>query len=161
MQALQKVDHAAVKVSQVTVIVLNLLAFTLNLPIITVTVAAFLGAGSLLKVPAFGFIYTYALKPLGLVKPNVLDDNREPHHFAQIVGFLFELAGAIVLYTLGSVNLLNWTLIWIMIALPALNAFGGFCVGCAVYYWLGKINAPGFTKEPPAGTFPGMRPTSK
>jgi hypothetical protein len=157
--SLQKVDHSALKINQVTIIILNLVAFTLNLPIITVIVAAFLGIGSLLKIPAFGFIYKYALKPWGWVKPDVLDDNPEPHRFAQNIGFLFETAGAIVLYTLGSVNLWNWTLIWIMVVLPALNAFGGFCLGCAVYYWLGKQKLiPAFSKQPPAGTFPGMKP---
>jgi len=157
--ALQKVDHAALKTNQVMIIILNLVAFTLNLPILTVIVAVILAAGSLLKMPGFGFVYKYALKPWGWVKPDVLDDNPEPHRFSQIVGVVFETAGAIVLYTLGSVNLWNWTLIWIMVVLPALNAFGGFCVGCAVYYWLGKQNiVPAFSKQPPAGTFPGMKP---
>ena len=36
----------------------------------------------------------------------------------------------------------------------------GFCAGCAVYYWLGKLRLPGFVKDPPPGTFPGMRPKS-
>jgi hypothetical protein len=157
-QTLQKVDHSALKIHQIAIIILNLVAFTLNWPAITVIVAAFLGFGSLLRVPGFGFIYKYALKPWGWVKPDVLDDNPEPHRFAQNVGFIFEAAGAIVLYTFGG-SILNWTLIWIMVALPALNAFGGFCVGCAVYYWLGKQKiVPAFSKEPPAGAFPGMKP---
>jgi hypothetical protein len=45
-----------------------------------------------------------------------------------------------------------------VVALAALNAFGGFCVGCAMYYWLGILKVPGFTKAPPAGIFPGMKP---
>jgi hypothetical protein len=49
-------------------------------------------------------------------------------------------------------------LVWIVIALASLNAFGGFCVGCAVYYWLARFNLPGFGKQPPAGTFPGAKP---
>jgi hypothetical protein len=113
----------------------------------------------LLRVPAFGFIYKNLLKPRGWVKPDVLDDNPEPHQFAQFVGFLFETGAAISLY-LGA-TVLGSVLLWIMVALPALNAFGGFCVGCAVYYWLGKINIPGFSKQPPAGTFPGMKPAAK
>jgi hypothetical protein len=157
--ALQKVDHSALKVNQIVIIVLNVLAFVLNLPILTVIVAAFLGIGSLLKIPAFGFVYKYLLKPRGWVKPDVLDDNPEPHRFAQLVAFIFETGAALSLY-LGA-PLLGWVLLWIMVALPALNAFGGFCVGCAVYYWLSKINVPGFSKQPPAGTFPGMRPASK
>jgi hypothetical protein len=157
--ALQKVDHSALKVNQIVIIILNVLAFVFNLPILTVIVAAFLGIGSLLKIPAFGFVYKNALKPWGVVKPDVLDDNPEPHRFAQLVGFIFETGAALSLY-LGA-PLLGWALVWIMVALPALNAFGGFCVGCAVYYWLGKVNVPGFSKQPPAGTFPGMRPASK
>ena len=53
---------------------------------------------------------------------------------------------------------LGWGLVWLVAALAALNAFGGFCVGCAVYYWLNRLQIPGFRKAPPAGTFPGMRP---
>ena len=158
-QALQKVDHSALKVNQIVIIIFNLLAFIFNLPILTVIVAVFMAVGSLLKIPAFGFVYKNALKPWGWVKPDVLDDNPEPHRFAQMVGVVFETGAAISLYLGASV--LGWVLVWIMVALPALNAFGGFCVGCAVYYWLGKLNVPGFSKQPPVGTFPGMRPASK
>ena len=47
---------------------------------------------------------------------------------------------------------------WLVIALASLNLFVGFCAGCAVYYWLGKLHLPGFVKTPPPGAFPGMRP---
>lgn len=157
--ALQKVDHSALKVNQITIISINLLAFILGQPILTAILAACLGLGSLFRVPAFGFLYKNVFKPRGWVKPDVLDDNPEPHQFAQFVGFLFETAAAISLY-LGA-PILGWVLVWIMVALPFLNAFGGFCVGCAVYYWLGKIKVPGFSKQPPAGTFPGMKPAAK
>jgi hypothetical protein len=156
-QALQKVDHSALKVNQITIIVLNILAFILNLPILTAIVAIFLGVGGLLKRPAFGFLYQNALKPWGWVKPDVLDDNPEPHRFAQNLGFVFETAAALALYL--NVPVLGWPLVWIMVALPALNAFLGFCVGCAVYYWLGQRHiVPAFSKQPPDGTFPGMKP---
>jgi hypothetical protein len=36
--------------------------------------------------------------------------------------------------------------------------FVGFCAGCALYYWLGRLSVPGFIKSPPQETFPGMRP---
>lgn len=90
------------------------------------------------------------------MKPDILDDNPEPHRFSQIVGFVFLTAGSIALF-LG-LPVLGWTLVWIMIALAALNAFGGFCVGCAMYYWLARLKVPGFGKQAPAGTFPGMKP---
>ncbi len=156
---LQKVDHSLLKVHQTAIIGLNILAFVFNLPILTVIVAAFMGIGSLLKLPGFGFIYKNGLKPWGWVKPDILDDNPEPHRFAQIIGFVFETAASLALY-LGA-PVLGWVLVWIMVALPALSAYGGFCVACAIYYWLGKVNVPGFSKQPPAGTFPGMKPAPK
>src|SRR5678815_3183447 len=68
----------------------------------------------------------------------------------------FMTAGSISLFLGAAV--LGWGLVWLVVALAALNAFGGFCVGCAVYYWLARFNLPGFGKQPPAGTFPGMKP---
>lgn len=154
--ALQKVDHAALKTNQITIILLNTLGYVFNLPVLAVLVAAVMGIGTLLKVPGFGFLYKYALKPWGWVKPDVLEDNPEPHRFAQFLGVIFMGAGSLALYSGASA--LGWGLVWLVSILAALNAFGGFCVGCAVYYWLGQIKVPGFSKQPPGGTFPGMRP---
>jgi len=155
-QLLQKVDHSVLKTNQLIIISLNILAFVFNQPLLAVLVALAMGAGSLLKRPGFGFVYTSLLKPRGWMKPDVLDDNPEPHRFAQFMGFLFMAAGSVSLF-LGSA-LLGWTLVWIVVALAALNAFGGFCVGCAMYYWLVRLNVPGFSKQPPANTFPGAKP---
>ena len=155
--ALQKVDHSALKTNQIMIILFNTIGFILNVPWLAVLVAAVMGLGTLFKVPGFGFLYKYVLKPWGWVKPDVLDDNPEPHRFAQFLGFVFMTAGSIALF-LGAV-VLGWSLVWLVSVLAALNAFGGFCVGCAVYYWLGRIKVPGFIKQPPAGTFPGMRPS--
>ena len=155
-QTLQKVDHSALKTNQLVIISLNILAFILNLPVLAAFVAAVMGLGSALKVPGFGFVYKSILKPRGWMKPDVLDDNPEPHRFSQILGFMFMTAGSVALFSSSTV--LGWALVWIVVALASLNAFGGFCVGCAVYYWLARFNLPGFSKQPPAGTFPGMKP---
>lgn len=155
-QTLQKVDHSAFKTNQLFIIGLNVLAFVFDLPILAALVALAMGLGTLLKSPGFGFVYTSLLKPRGWMKPDVLDDNPEPHRFAQFVGFLFMAAGSLALF-LGF-PLPGWTLVWIVVALAALNAFGGFCVGCAMYYWLASLNVPGFVKQPPTGTFPGGKP---
>src|SRR5690242_19240068 len=155
-QTLQKVDHAALKANQLFIISLNILAFIINQPWLAAFVALVMGLGSAFKVPGFLPIYKNILKPSGLMKPDFLDDNPEPHRFAQFLGFIFMTAGSIALFTGAAV--LGWSLVWLVVALAALNAFGGFCVGCAVYYWLARFNLPGFAKEPPAGTFPGMKP---
>ena len=155
-QTLQKVDHSALKTNQIVIISLNILAFILNLPILAAFVALMMGIGSALRIPGFGFVYKNLLKPRGWMKPDVLNDNPEPHRFSQILGFVFMTAGSVALF-FGSI-MLGWSLVWLVVALAALNAFGGFCVGCAVYYWLARLNVPGFGKQPPAGTFPGMKP---
>jgi hypothetical protein len=158
-QSLQKVDHSALKANQLTIITLNLLAFIFNLPILAAMVAVVMGLGSILKVPGFLPVYRYFYKPLGFLKPDVLADNPEPHRFAQFLGFIFMTGGSVALFLGASV--LGWGLVWLVIVLAALNAFGGFCVGCAVYYWLARLDVPGFVKNPPAGFFPGMKPKAK
>jgi len=155
-QNLQKVDHSILKTNQLFIIGLSVLAFIFDQKYLVAFVALVMGIGSILKTPGFGIIYKSILKPSGWMKPDVLDDNPEPHRFSQIVGFVFLTAGSTALF-LGS-SVLGWILTWIVIALASLNAFGGFCVGCMVYYWLARLNVPGFGKQPPAGIFPGMKP---
>jgi hypothetical protein len=155
-QTLQKVDHSALKTNQLIIITLSILAFILDQSWLAAFVALVMGMGSALKVPGFIPVYKNLLRPRGWMKPDVLDDNPEPHRFAQFLGFLFMTAGSTALFTGASI--LGWSLVWIVVALAALNAFGGFCVGCAVYYWLSRFEVPGFSKQPPAGTLPGMKP---
>src|SRR5829696_8904863 len=102
-QTLQKVDHSALKINQIMIISLNILAFILNKPVLVAFVALVMGIGSALKVPGFGIVYKNLLKPRGWMKPDVLDDNPEPHRFAQFLGFLFMSAGSIALFAGASV----------------------------------------------------------
>lgn len=153
---LKKIDHSAMTVNQVIIILLNIVAFVLNQPWLAALVTAGMLVGTLLGVPGFGFVYKYAAKPAGLVKPHVLLDNPEPHRFAQGLGGVFMLGGSLALF--AGLSVLGWGLVWMVAALAALNAFGGFCAGCFIYYWLTRFGVPGFSKNPPAGTFPGMRP---
>jgi hypothetical protein len=156
---LVKVDHSSLKVNQAFIIGLSILAFVLNAPWLAGAVGLVMAIGMILKVPGFGFLYRTTLKPLGWVKPDILMDNPEPHRFAQGLGSIFLLAGTLALY-LGA-PALGWGLVWLVIALAALNLFGGFCAGCMVYYWLSRLSVPGFYKAPRAGTFPGMRPRTR
>lgn len=157
-KVLTNVDHTAIKTNQAVIITLNIMAFILNAPWLIGIVALAMIIGTLLKVPGFKFVYRM-LKSTGLAKPDVLLDNPEPHRFAQGFGGIVMLAGTVALF--ANAPVLGWGLVWLVVALAALNLFGGFCVGCAVYYWLNRLNLPGFTKSPPEGTFPGMRPKVK
>lgn len=159
MDALIKIDHSALRTNQLVIISLNILAFLFNLPYLAVLVAIFMVIGSVLGIPGFLFVYKVLLKPMGWVKPEILLDHPEPHRFAQSLGGLFMTGGSMALLTGNS--LLGWSLVWLVVALAALNAFGGFCVGCMVYYWLNRLHVPGFSKSPPGNTFPGMRPETR
>lgn len=156
---ISQVDHSALRTNQAVIIALNLVAFVLNLPWLAGLVAMVMAVGTLLGVPGFGFLYRRILKPLGLVRPDLLEDNPEPHRFAQGLGAVVLGAGAAALY-LGAV-IPGWILVWLVIVLAGLNLFVGFCAGCMVYYWLGRLSVPGFVKSPPEGTFPGMRPKTR
>ncbi|MCB2178671.1 DUF4395 domain-containing protein [bacterium] len=156
MAALGKVDHAALRTNQAFIIVLNLLAFVFDLPVLAGVVGLLMLLGTLTAKPGFGFVYKLALKPLGWVKPDVMQDNPEPHRFAQGFGSVVLLTG-VAAFFLGA-SVLGWVLVWVVIALAALNLFGGFCVGCAMYYWLNRLHVPGFSKAAPVGVIPGMRP---
>jgi len=156
MDNLKKIDHSALKVNQLTIITLNLLAFIFGLSGLVALVAAVMLIGTLFGTPGFGFIYRKLLKPTGWIKPDVLLDNPEPHRFAQGLGGVFMSGAALALF-LGA-SFVGWGLVWLVSGLAALNAFGGFCVGCMVYYWLSRLRVPGFHKSPPTDAFPGMRP---
>lgn len=153
---LQTVDHSALKTNQAVIILLGVVAFLFNLPWLVALVALVMLAGTVVGKPGFGLIYLYLLKPAGLLKPDVLRDNPEPHRFSQGLGGVFLTASSLLLFS--GLPGIGWALVWIVIALAALNLFAGFCAGCAVYYWLSRLGLPGFSKNPPGGTFPGMRP---
>jgi molybdopterin converting factor small subunit len=153
---LQKVDHATLRTNQAFIISLSLAAFILDAPWLAGFVGLAMLIGTLLKKPAFGFIYQSWLKPSGVLKPDVFADNPEPHRFAQGFGAVVELAGFGLLA--AGATTAGWAFVWLVIFLAALNLFFGFCAGCAVYYWLNRLGLPGFVKAAPADTFPGLRP---
>jgi hypothetical protein len=157
MNGLPKVDHAALRTNQSVIIALLVAAFIFNLPWLAAGVGVVMLVGSLLlRKAGFWWVYAYILRPSGLAKPDVLTDNPQPHLFAQGFGGVVLLAAALALT--GDLSVLGWALTWLVIALAALNLFGGFCVGCALYYWLNRLNIPGFTAHPPEGAAPGFRP---
>lgn len=152
---LRPVDHSALATNQAGIILLSLLAFIFNWAWLAAAVAAVMAVGTLLGQPGFGVLYRSILRPAGVLRPNLLLDNPEPHRFAQGLGAVFMGAGALALFAGWSVP--GWSLVWLVIFLAGLNLLAGFCAGCAVYYWLGRFNLPGFGKTPPAGSFPGLR----
>ncbi len=152
----RRVDHAALRTNQAAIILLLLAAFVLDLWWLVAFVSAVMLVGTLAGRPGFALVYFGIVRPLRIARPDVRDDNPEPHRFAQGFGGIVAAAAAILL-TLGEAAA-GWVLAWLVIVLAALNLLAGFCAGSAVYSCLNRMRAPGFTRSPPAGTFPGMRP---
>ncbi|MGB7096364.1 MAG: ubiquitin-like small modifier protein 1 [Anaerolineales bacterium] len=144
---LEQVDHSALRTNQALIISLSLMAFVLDLPWLVAIIAITMTVGTALRIPGFGFVYRRLLRPLKMVKPDILADNPEPHRFAQGIGALVLGLGTLALI-FGSSSV-GWAMVWLVIILAGLNLFAGICVGCALYYWLGRLAVPGFLKAPP------------
>ena len=141
------VDHTGLKVGQALTILLLLAAFVLNswVLIAIVAIAQFLGALDAPFAP-YRLAYTKLVKPSGIVKPNVIEDNPEPHRFAMLVGAVFNGVATVAL--LAGAPALAWALVWVVIALANLNFWLNICVGCLMYYQFNRFGVPGFTRAP-------------
>lgn len=143
----RKVDHSALRTNQAFIIVLLLVAFLLNIPLLVGFVAAVMLVGTALpQAGLFKRVYQHILKPRGWLKPDVQGDNPEPHLFAQGLGGVVTLLGFLAL--IADVGAVGWALTWVVIVLASLNLFVGFCAGCFVYYQLNKYGVRGFVHQP-------------
>jgi len=136
-----RVDHSAIRVNQTGLILLVLLAYLLNLPILVAVTALILFFSVLSPdLALFGQLYRRVLQPVGLVKPHVIPDDPAPHRFAQAVGSTVLALSALALLVSHNA-LLGWGLAALVVFLAALNLFFGFCTGCFLYYQLARLRA--------------------
>jgi hypothetical protein len=137
------VDHSALRVNQSFIIGLLVLAFVVESTWLAAFVAVVMIVGTVFpELALFKRIYRHVLRAR-VVQPDVIADRPEPHRFAQGFGGAV-LTTAVVALAVGAA-LFGWVLVWVVIALAAVNLFLGFCVGCFIYYWLARLNVPGFT----------------
>lgn len=133
-----KVDHTALKFNQACIIVLLVLAFVVDWPWLVAVVALVMLVGTVLpKAGLFKTLYASALVPAGLLKPDLVADEPQPHLFAQGVGGIF-LALSTLAFVLHQ-PVVGWALAGIVVVLAAVNLFFGFCMGCFVYYQLARL----------------------
>jgi len=146
-ETLRKVDQSGLKTGQAATILLLILAFVLNslLLVALVALAQLLGALDVSYAP-YRLLYLKVVKPGGLVKPHVIEDNPEPHRFAMLVGALFN--GVATLALLAGASTLAWVLVGIVVVLANLNFWVNFCAGCWMYYQFHRLGVPGFTHAP-------------
>lgn len=144
---LRKVDHTALKTGMILTIVLLIAGFLLNSALLVAIVAVCQLAGALaLPFAPYSLIYQHIVQPSGLVEPQVITDNPEPHRFSVLVGAIFNTVATVLL--LAGVAVIPWVLVWIVIALANLNVWLNFCMGCWMYYQFNRLGVPGFTVSP-------------
>ncbi|MEX0787536.1 MAG: DUF4395 family protein [Anaerolineales bacterium] len=156
--ATRPVDYSALRTNQALIISLVILGFVTDQPWIAAAVGVVMLLGSLLGRPGFILVYR-GLRAAGLVRPDPVRDHAQPHVFAQ--GFGGAVLGVAWLSLVAGTPTLGWALAWVVVGLAALNLFGGFCVGCAMYYWFHRLRIPGFRVPPPPGAIPGRRPPAE
>ena len=139
--ALTTVDHSALKVNQTGIVATVLVAF----------VGSFFFQGALLLIPLLAIVlllgtfapqlalfkqfYFRVLKPAGVVKPRPVQDRPEPHNFAQGLGGVFLAVASVFLIPAPVIGL---ALALLVAVLAFVNLAFGYCLGCQIYYQLGK-----------------------
>ena len=85
----------------------------------------------------FQQFYRQVLRPAGLLRPDLHNEDPAPHRFAQGMGSAFLLAASLA-FAVGASGL-GWVLAAIVAVLAAANLFFGFCAGCFVYFQLARV----------------------
>ena len=147
MSTERRVDHNQIRVNQVFTISLLALAFVLDAPALAAfTALVMFVSAALPPLGLFSRLYRHILLPTGLIKPDIVLDNPEPHRFAQFVGSVFVGLGTLALA--AELTVTGWVLVGLVIVLASLNLFAGWCAGCTMYYWFHRLGVPGFDRGP-------------
>ena len=150
--ATQVIDHSALKVNQTGIVATVLVAF----------IGSFFGWPGLLLIPLlavvlllgtfnpelalFKQLYFKVLKPRGIVKPRPIADRPEPHNFAQGLGGVFLAVSSLFIFAPlltgdfrpGPAVVIGLALALLVAVLAFVNLAFGYCLGCQIYFQLGK-----------------------
>ena len=145
-------DRSVLKVNQAILMSVIVIAYAVGLvyqpaawvlPVLAVMMLAAVASPSF-NVPRL--LYLGWLKPAGIVRPRVVQEDPAPHRFAQLVGGVFLAAASVFVVT--GLLLVAWVLAWIVVALAFLNFAFNICVGCIVYAQLVRIGLLPLSREP-------------
>ena len=134
-----RVDRNALRFGQISLIVVLVIGFVLNIPY-----AIYGGALMLLSalfVPSWApqlMIYRWFVHN-NWANTAIYDEDPAPHRFAQQMGFGVLVIGTVAAI-LGSL-VIAWAATLVVIALALLNVTTGFCAGCFVYAQIAKLRS--------------------
>ena len=136
---LPRIDSNLGKFSQACTVLLTALAFIFQWPIVVPIVAIIMALNAFVhQVSPYRLIYKGAVVPLGLLKPRIVEDDPNPHRFANSVGTVFLTASTLFLF-FTPFKTVGWVLDLIIFVLSGINLTVGFCLGCFMYYHLGRL----------------------
>ena len=136
---IKKIDKTSLKFNQACIVLFTALSFLLNTPWIAALVGIIMLLDTLIPgTGLFKLFYKNIIKPLKLLKPQIVEENSSPHRFAQGLGGSFLLLSFILLQYTGLI-FLGWALSFIVIALAFINLTLDFCAGCFIYFQLQKL----------------------
>jgi hypothetical protein len=87
------------------------------------------------RLALFKQFYFKVLKPRGIVRPRPVPDRPEPHNFAQGLGGVFLVVASAFLLPVPVIGL---ALALLVAVLAFVNLAFGYCLGCQIYFQLGK-----------------------
>ncbi len=130
-----QVDHNAIKFGQITIVLVVVVAWLLNLPWLVWLLAGALALN--VAWPAQGPIrlaYRSVILPLRIVRPHLVVDDPAPHRFAQGMGAGVLVAAGAALS--AGAGILGWVLAGLVALLAAVNVLWNFCAGCFIFLQL-------------------------
>ena len=137
MVNINKLDRNALRFNQGTIVLFTAAAFLLQLHWLIAVVAAVMLAGTIFpSAGLFKLIYFCIAKPLGIIKPEIVEEDSAPHQFAQGLGGVFLVLSFIALQF--NLDVIGWALSLIVLALALVNLTVNFCLGCYIYFQLNK-----------------------
>jgi len=138
MNSIKKLDRNALRFNQGAIVFFTAAAFLLQLPWLIAFVAAVMLIGTAFPgAGLFKLIYLKIVKPLGILKPKIVEEAGAPHQFAQGLGGFFLVLSFIALQF--NLDVIGWALSLIVLALALVNLTVNFCLGCYIYFQLNKL----------------------
>jgi len=153
--ATQFVDHSALRVNQTGIVATVLVAFIGSafyrpLLVLIPLLAVVLLLGTFApQLALFKQIYFKVLKPRGIVRPRPVQDRPEPHNFAQGLGGVFLVVSSVFLLP---VPVLGLAIALLVAVLAFVNLAFGYCLGCQIYFQLGRAGLIKATPSSGSGT---------
>ena len=114
-------DRTALKINQGSIITLLAIAFALKLEWLVALVALVMIVGTVIpSAGAFKLLYSHFLRPLGIVHPQVVEEDNVQHLFAQGLGGVF-LAVAFYYLAVEKLPTIGWILALLVVVLALLG----------------------------------------